>query len=546
MKTKQKPRKPSGNKSDDLDKFWSPVFDVLDDLVFLMDTDFNLIRVNKSFTKLTGQYDKHITGKKCYELIHGAQDPHQKCPCRKALETQEPENKELYDSHLKKWFYMRLTPIFDKNRNLTGIIHMATDITERKKAEEEKERFLYDLTERVKELNCLYSLSKLVAQPDISVEEIFQKTVNLVPPSWQYPDITCSRIVFEEKEFKTNNFKATKWKQLADIKVSGKRTGTLEVCYLEEKPESYEGPFLKEERDLINAIVQRLGQIIEYKRAKDELESQAWGLKKTNEAIKLLYKELEGKNKQLKELDQLKSDFISTVSHELRTPLTSIREGVSLVIDETTGQINQDQQRFLSIAQTNIDRLARLINDLLDISRIEAGRIKMDRQLIDMVRTVKDVLETFKPQAAQKGLILEAKCPLKTCQIYADRDKMIQVFSNLINNALKFTEKGRITINGTDKGDYLQISVADTGKGIPKEELEAVFDKFKQVGRKTGPGAAGTGLGLAICRGIIEAHGGKIWAESQGKGKGSKFTFTLSKGLRKEGTKRNSKQKVRK
>lgn len=269
-----------------------------------------------------------------------------------------------------------------------------------------------------------------------------------------------------------------------------------------------------------------------------ELESQKAELEDTKKAmlniledLQLAKEELEEKNERLEELDRMKSDFISMVSHELRTPLTSIREGVALVQDGVAGEVNEKQEHFLALAKRNIDRLARLINDLLDISHIESGKMEMKRGLIDMREVIKGVAETFRPQIKEKGLELKAECPSGSCKLYADRDKMEQVFSNLLNNAIKFTDQGSITISGSDKGNCLEISVADTGRGIPKEDLEDVFDKFKQIGRKTGPGSAGTGLGLAICKGIIEAHGGRIWVESE-PDKGSRFIFSLPKGLR--------------
>ncbi len=142
-----------------------------------------------------------------------------------------------------------------------GIRGIVLDITERKQADEEREKLLHDLGERVKEINCLYDLSKIVDQPDTTMEEIFERMVYLIPPGWRYPDITCARVVFENKKYKTDNFKTTIWKQSADIEVHGKKAGTIEVYYLEEKPELDEGPFLKEERNLINALAERLGKI---------------------------------------------------------------------------------------------------------------------------------------------------------------------------------------------------------------------------------------------------------------------------------------------
>lgn len=159
----------------------------------------------------------------------------------------------------------------DQDGNVVGFGAMGRDVTERKRAEEKREGLLQDLGERVKELSCLYGLARLVEKPGISLDEILGGIVEIIPPSWQYPDITCSRVLLGEKEYETANFKETEWKQMADIMVSGNKEGSLEVCHLEEMPESYDGPFLAEERDLIDALAERLGRVIERIRGEQQL-----------------------------------------------------------------------------------------------------------------------------------------------------------------------------------------------------------------------------------------------------------------------------------
>ena len=158
-----------------------------------------------------------------------------------------------------------------EGNNSPTMVYMR-DVAERKKVEEKLQKWTHDLGERVKELNCLYGISDLVQKEGVSLEKILEGTVNLIPPSWQYPEITCARITLEDQGFKTDNFRETAWKQTSDIVAHGRRVGTLEVCYLEERPESEEGPFLKEERNLINAIAERLGRIVEYKQAEETIK----------------------------------------------------------------------------------------------------------------------------------------------------------------------------------------------------------------------------------------------------------------------------------
>jgi len=161
--------------------------------------------------------------------------------------------------------------IFDEKGDFKGSFAVITDISDCKQAEESLRNQTHDLNERVKELNCLYGISKIREKPDIAFEEMLQEIVDLIPPSWQYPEITCTRIIIEGQEYKTKNFKETVWKQTSNIVVHGNRIGILEICYLEEKPESDEGPFLKEERSLISAIAERLGRTTEHKQAQEAL-----------------------------------------------------------------------------------------------------------------------------------------------------------------------------------------------------------------------------------------------------------------------------------
>ena len=229
-----------------------------------------------------------------------------------------------------------------------------------------------------------------------------------------------------------------------------------------------------------------------------------------------------------KKVDKMKTEFISTVSHELRTPLSIIKEGISLVMDEIPGKINEKQARLLKISQDNIDRLVRIINDLLDISKIETGKVELKRELINMKTLLTQVVASFGPLVKEQGLELKVTVPEERIDIYADPDKIIQVLTNLMANALNFTMKGRVNISVREKRDEVECLVADTGIGISKDNLSRVFDKFQQFDRCPNGGTKGTGLGLSIVKRIVEMHKGKIWVESEA-GKGTKFTFTLPK-----------------
>jgi len=229
-----------------------------------------------------------------------------------------------------------------------------------------------------------------------------------------------------------------------------------------------------------------------------------------------------------KRLEQLREEFIVAVSHELRTPLAATKEGVSQVIEGLLGDINETQKNSLTVVLSEMNRLHRVLDNLLDISKLESGWFVIKREYIDMAKISEGVITAFLPRANEKGLKLKTRYSKKNIKGYADEDKITQVITNLINNAFKFTENGYIEVFIEEKESEVECSIIDTGIGIAKENLSTVFNKFTQFGERNPFGEKGTGLGLSICKGIIELHKGKIWVESE-LGEGSEFKFSLPK-----------------
>lgn len=229
-----------------------------------------------------------------------------------------------------------------------------------------------------------------------------------------------------------------------------------------------------------------------------------------------------------KEIDQMKSDFISLVSHELRTPLTSIIGFVSFILDGKAGAINDRQRNSLARVHRQSKRLAALINDLLDISRIESGRIQMEQAPISILDIVTQRLEEIRPQADEKSIQLDLTAPESIPDILGDEARMGQVFTNLMGNAIKFTpNNGEVSVKVEADGTLLHVEVIDTGPGIPPDERQKVFDKFYQLSDISTRQQGGSGLGLSISKSIVEAHGGKLWIDDGNQGKGSNFQFVL-------------------
>jgi len=487
----------------------------------------------------------------------------------------------------------------------------------------------------VKEVKCLSAVSNLVAEPAESIDESLKAVVDLIVPSWPYPEIAGAKVVYEGQEFKADNSRETPWRLSADILARGTTLGSVEVCYLEERVVLDDGPFPREERDFINDLARHLGILVERRRAEDLLrQSEArlaeaqrlahigsWELDPTRDTLtwsdeiyrileidpshcgpshesrmevvhpedralledaytrahenrtsyaidhrllmkdgrvkhvqecceglsgppgrsprmagtvqditerKLAEETLLAANAELTRLDALTSAFVSTVSHELRTPLAITKEAVSLVLDNITGPTTEQQQDVLGAAARNIDRLARIINDLLDMSKLEAGMTPRQCALVDIVALARQVVSDLQPQAARKDLELRTTASAERIELYLDSDKVVEIFGNLVANAIRFTETGHIEVQIHEWDDEVECVVTDSGVGISDADLPNVFDKFQQFGRVFGPGPRGTGLGLAIVKGLVELHHGTIRVESR-VGEGTAFTFVLPK-----------------
>lgn len=227
----------------------------------------------------------------------------------------------------------------------------------------------------------------------------------------------------------------------------------------------------------------------------------------------------------LKTLDRLKSEFVVTASHELRTPLTSIAMSIGLLAENSQAKLSANEQALLCAAQEDVQRLRALVNDLLDLSKIESGRMEMAFEPVAVSLLIERAISTVAAQAEEKGLKLRQQLPVELPPVKADPNKIAWVLTNLIANAIRYTAKGGgIEVSAKLAGNFVYVSVSDEGAGIPLEYQSKIFDKFVQV--KNDKAVGGSGLGLAICKEIVKAHGGTIWVNST-PGQGSAFTFTL-------------------
>lgn len=249
----------------------------------------------------------------------------------------------------------------------------------------------------------------------------------------------------------------------------------------------------------------------------------------TLEQYQKALKDLEEANKNLRRLDKAKDEFVSIASHELRSPMTVIKGYVSMLLAGEAGETNPEAREILTEIMVAIERQIRLVNDLLNVSRIESGAITIKlRDRVDAQNLAALLVQSFKPVIGQKNIILTIETPSSPLpKVQADTDMSVQILINLVSNALKFTSAGSVTISFEVKGEYLITKVKDTGTGIPKEEQEHLFEKFSPIATKITRISGGTGLGLYISKNLAKLQGGDVWLEGSEVGKGSTFCLSL-------------------
>ncbi len=432
-----------------------------------------------------------------------------------------------------------VSKILDSEGAYDSTIGVIADITERKKAEEALTVRTQQLDERVKELNCLYAISQLREKYGMSLDETLQGVVDLIPPAWQYPELTCARIVLDRQEFKTGNFGTTVAKQVADIVVHGEVAGSLQVGYREEKPEIDEGPFLREERDLINEIAERIGGMLERNRAEEQLKKahddleqrvreRTSELLEANEQLRVEITERRQAEKALLEtaaaLERSNQDleqFAYVAAHDLREPLIAVTALLKLLERSNRGMRNEESAKYITRAIDTSLKMDSLIQSLLAYSL--AGNTDTAFELTDCNEVMNQVLTNLSPIIKETSARVNLD---RLPALSADPPQLTQLVQNLISNALKFAgnEPPDIHIGVKRADEEFRFSVRDNGIGIAPPYFDRVFRIFQRL--ESAAGRPGSGIGLANCKKIVERHGGSIWVDSQ-PGAGSTFFFTI-------------------
>ncbi len=371
---------------------------------------------------------------------------------------------------------------------------------------------LSKLTERIKELNCLYGISRLV-ETTSSEDEILRGAISLIPGSWQYPAITHARIRLEDREYASEGFAESKWKQSEIIHVDGEACGEIEVFYSEKRPERDEGPFLLEERHLIHAIAERLGHIVARVEAGSRLES--------------LYASEKNLRQALQEEMHNRVEFTRRLIHELKTPITSLLATSQLLSEELT---DQKLSKLSKYVYENANRMNNRIDELHDVIKGEIGSPEVELRPVSLTEILNSTLGEVRSLAEQSQMKLTLIIEGENLRVLADASRLRQILLNLLNNAFKYTSgNGTVEIRTHTGSDEVTIQVQDNGPGIPKEEQERIFEPYYRSPHKA-RNSHGLGIGLALCKVLVAAHGGDIWVRSE-PGDGASFFFTLKKAL---------------
>lgn len=441
---------------------------------------------------------------------------------------------------LKKVLKLSFSPFSDADKNLEGTIIVISDVTQIDREREEKEAILsgtsdglifFDKNDSITYLNpaaleMLNVQKEEVAGKKFSLFELLgRKKLSRTEPvkckemldcklkeclAYNSDEVRCWLIsdAFCQDESWTNfETKIQKCRDCVVYKINSEAVEETGLASIEEI--TIIEPAYKVIKVKTNPVVDRAGNYLGYVKTLHDITAE-------------------------KKVDQMKNEFVSTVSHELRTPLTSIKGYIDLILEGEAGEINEIQREFLNTVKQNNDRLVALINDLLDISRIESGRVHLRIKPVNFYEIVDETVNTFKTLIDKKSLNLSVSFHDEPPIVNVDRDRICQVMANLLSNAIKYTPaNGKIGIDVVNVDGEVFISIKDTGIGISLDDQQYLFTKFYRVDSSLTREIGGSGLGLSICKTIIELHGGRIWVDSEA-GKGSVFTIAFPVAAQKE------------
>lgn len=500
-------------------KNYRDVFNGTRDLIQSLKEDGRIDLVNPSWLKTLGYTEEELAALTIWDII-----PHNRKSYFKEIMSKALNGETL--TNIRLTFKKKdgneiivegtLFPRYEEERitSIEGIFH---DMTKHEKMKIILERQNYILNQRVRELKCLFSISNIVEITEGTIDSVLQKIVETLPYAWQYPEIACARISLYGREYKTNNFKDTKWKKSRDILIKKQPVGKLEICYLEERPNINDGPFMDEELHLIDEIAERLEKIIEEKEMEEEL------IKYTSK----LEEEIKRQTQELIQTEKMISLglLVAGIAHEINNPLSYIKATTEILKEDCldlkdnalkkgikTNKFKELEESIETISG-GIERIATITTTLKRFAKPTE-----EKNFEDINQGMKDTLVILHNKIKNRiNIVTEyGDIPKVECNI----GQINQVFLNVLLNASESMETGDIKIKTWNDSDWVHITVEDMGVGIPQDKRNRIFDPFFTTKEQ------GTGLGLSVSYQIIKDHKGDIKIESE-EGKGTKVNISL-------------------
>ncbi|MBU0702499.1 MAG: PAS domain S-box protein [Chloroflexi bacterium] len=492
------------------------ILDGIGDAVIVLDNDLNITWANPIAAEQYGA----VPGRKCYQAYKWLEEPCAGCSARKTLAdgvVRSSEEDGILKDGDQASFVVTHSPVRGPDGEVVAVVEVFHDITERKRAVET----LRETRDYLENLINYANAPIIVWDPELEINRFNHAFERLT-------GYTADEVIGQKLHLLFPE--ARRDESLSEIArtLSGEYWESVEIPILRKDGDIRlalwnSANIYAEDGTTLLATIAQGTDITERKRAEEELRKHHEHLE---ELVKERTAELVIAMEKAQEADRLKSAFLATMSHELRTPLNSIIGFAGIILQGMAGPLNQEQEKQLNMIYASAKHLLDLINDVLDISKIEAGQLEVTSESFDMREAVEKAVRTVTPLADKKGVALVAEVAPAVGQIVSDPRRVEQILINLVNNAVKFTEKGCVRVECEVSDGWLVARVVDTGIGIRPEDMGGLFEAFQQVDTGLARRHEGTGLGLSICKKLVEMLGGEVWAESEW-GVGSTFTFTL-------------------